>query len=44
LTEKKGKGQPASEKAPQIKTKELLTQTPGDDGDGRNEGDDDDDG
>ncbi len=39
---KKGKSQPVREKAPRTKKKELLTLTPGDDADGRNEGDDDD--
>ncbi len=41
---KKVKRQPAKEKAPRIKKKELLTLTPGDDAEGRNEvGDYDDD-
>jgi hypothetical protein len=40
----KGKRQPAREKASWLKKKELLTLTPGDDADGRNEGDDDYDG
>jgi hypothetical protein len=40
---KKGKRQPAREKALRIKRKKLLTLTPGDDAEGRNEGDDDDD-
>ncbi len=39
---KKDKRQPARDKAPRIKKKELLTLTPG--SDGRNEDDDDDDG
>jgi hypothetical protein len=43
LTEK-GQRQPARGKALQIKKKELLTLTLGDDADGRNEGDDNDDG
>jgi hypothetical protein len=38
------KRQLAREKAPQIKQKEWLTLTPGDNADGRNEGNDDDDG
>jgi hypothetical protein len=38
---KKGKRPPAREKAPRIKKKELLTLTPGDDAEGRSEGDDD---
>jgi hypothetical protein len=41
---KKGKRQPAREKAPWIKNKKLLTLTPGEDADERNEVDDDDDG
>jgi hypothetical protein len=41
---KQGKRQPARVKAPRTKKKELLTLTPGDGADGRNEGDDDDDG
>jgi hypothetical protein len=40
----KCKRQPAREKAPQIKMKELRTLTPDDDAEGNNEGDDDDDG
>jgi hypothetical protein len=44
LTEKRAKRQLAREKAPQIKKKELLTLTLGDDADGRNKGNDDDDG
>jgi hypothetical protein len=40
VRQKKGKRQPAREKAPQ-KKKELLSPAPGDDADGRNEGDDD---
>ncbi len=39
-----GKKQPAREKAPRIKKKELLTLTLGDGAEGRNEGDDDNDG
>jgi hypothetical protein len=39
LDGKKGKRQPAREKAPRIK-KELLSLTPGDDADRRNEGND----
>ncbi len=39
-----GKKQPAREKASRIKKKELLTLTPGDSAEGRNEGDDDNDG
>jgi hypothetical protein len=35
--------QPARKKAPWIKKKELRTLTPGDNAEGRNEGDDDDD-
>jgi hypothetical protein len=42
LTEK-GKRQPAREKAPRIKKKELLTLTSVDNADGKNEVDDDDD-
>jgi hypothetical protein len=41
---KKAKGSPPDKKAPQIKKKELPTQTSGDNADGRNEGNDDDDG
>jgi hypothetical protein len=42
LTEKRAKGSPPEKKAPWSKKTELLTITPGDDVDGRNEGDDDD--
>jgi hypothetical protein len=44
LTEKRAKGSLVDKKAPWIKKKELLTLTLGDDADGRNEGNDDDDG
>jgi hypothetical protein len=40
----KAKRQPAREKAPCIKKEELLALTPGDNAEGRNEGDGDDDG